>query len=188
MLSLSTPVKAGILRPLIHKKTVMTKCSHSRADISLLITRLIIGGIFIMTGWAKVAHMDGAIQFFGSLGIPAFLAYVVGYVELIGGVMIVLGLWTCFVAMVLSVIVVVAIWFTRASGFMGISFPLATLGGLVALVGVCGGKYAIKCSCAGFCSSCSGECGDCSDCKDCKDCKDCDEGTCSTEAEETPKA
>jgi len=181
---LSVYVSVGILHQLINKKKVMKKCSHGRADISLLITRLIIGGIFIATGWMKVSDMASTVGFFDQLGIPVFLAYAVGYVELIGGIMIVLGLWTCLVAMILSVVMVFAIWFTKGMGFQGFSMPLVTLAGLVALVGVCGGKYSIKCSCAGFCSSCSGGCSDCSDDKDCKDCEG---GTCGTEAKETPK-
>lgn len=131
-----------------------------------------------MSGWAKVSDMASTVGFFAQIGIPAFLAYVVGYVELIGGIMIVLGLWTCLVAMILSVIMVFAIWFTRSGGFMGVALPLATLGGLVALVGVCGGKYAIKCSCGD--SGCCGSCDSCSD-----TCSDCSSGTCETK-EKTP--
>lgn len=118
-----------------------------RADVSLLITRLIVGGIFIYTGWMKVSDMASTIGFFSKLGIPAFLAYVVGYIEFIGGIMVVLGLWTCLIAMILAVIMLFAIWFTRSMGFQGFSTPLATFSALITLVGVCGGKYSLKHCC-----------------------------------------
>ncbi len=121
--------------------------SHTRKDVALLITRLIIGGIFIYSGWEKVSAMSQTLGFFATLGIPAFLTYIVSYAELIGGVMLVLGFWTCLVAGVLSVIMLFAIWYTRAMGFQGFGLPLATLAGLVALFGVCGGKYSCVCPC-----------------------------------------
>lgn len=137
-----------------------------RADISLLLTRLIVGGIFIFSGWMKVSDMEATIGFFGQLGIPSFLAYVVGYLELIGGVMIVLGFWTCLAAAVLAVIMLFAIWFTREMGMQGFGLPLATLAALLALVGVCGGKYSLKCPCGSGCDS--GACCEGGVCEECK--------------------
>lgn len=118
-------------------------------SVALLVARLIIGGIFISAGWEKVSDISSTIGFFGQMGIPAFLAYAVAYLELIGGIMIVLGFFTCLAAGVLGVIMIFAVWFTRSMGFQGFGMPLATLGGLVALFGVCGGKYSLKCPCGG---------------------------------------
>lgn len=146
-----------------------------RSHIALFLTRLIIGGIFIATGWMKVADMAATVGYFAQMGIPAFFAYAVGYLELIGGIMLVLGLYTCLVAGVLGVIMLFAIWYTRGMGFQGFATPLATLAALLALFGVCGGKYSIKCACGGSGSdSCCGGSE--------KGC--CDGGTCSSE---TPK-
>lgn len=137
--------------------------SEKRSHIALFLARLIIGGIFIGTGWMKVSDMAATVGFFAKMGIPAFFAYVVGYLELIGGVLIVLGLWTCLVAGVLGIIMLFAIWYTRGMGFQGFATPLVTLAALLALFGVCGGKYSLKCSCGG--SSCYGDscCGDSSE-------------------------
>ncbi len=115
-----------------------------RSDVALLLTRLIIGGIFIYSGWLKVSDMATTVSQFGSTGIPAFFAYAVGYFELIGGIMLVLGLWTCVVATVLAVIMLFAIWFTRSMGMQGFGLPLAALAALLALSGICGGKYSLK--------------------------------------------
>ena len=118
-----------------------------RSDGALLCTRLIIGGIFIYTGWLKVSDMAATVGFFTQLGIPSFFAYLVGYFELIGGVMLVLGLFTCLAALVLAVIMVFAVCFTRGMVFQGFATPLATLAALLALFGVCGGQFALFCKC-----------------------------------------
>ncbi len=137
------------------------KLLSKRSDLALLVSRLIIGGIFITTGWMKVSDMATTIGFFAQMGIPSFLAYVVGYFELIGGVMIVLGLYTCLAAGVLGVIMLFAIWFSRSTGFQGVALPLATLGGLVALHGVCGGRYSLTRGCCGSLACGCGSCGSC---------------------------
>ncbi|HEY0908319.1 MAG TPA: DoxX family protein [Candidatus Paceibacterota bacterium] len=114
-----------------------------RKDITALVVRLIVGGIFITAGYLKVTEMAGTIGFFGQLGIPAFLAYVVTYAELIGGAFIVLGLWTCISAAVLAVVMLVAVVLSFPGGFQAYSYPLVVLAGLVSLIGSCGGKYSI---------------------------------------------
>lgn len=148
---------------------------HKYRDVAMLLTRLIVGGIFIYSGWLKVADMGATVGFFAQMGIPALLAYTVAYLELIGGVMLVLGLYTCLAAAVLAVIMLFAIWYTRGMGFQGFATPLATLAALLALFGVCGGKYSLK-SCRG--SSCGGDsyCGGSSEkcctggiCEECRD-------------------
>lgn len=141
----------------------MKNMPFKRSDAALLVTRLILGGIFIYSGWMKVSDMPATIGFFAQMGIPAFLAYAVAYIELIGGVLVVLGAFTCLAAAALAVIMIFAIWFTRTGGMQMFGLPLATLAGLIALVGVCGGKYSLKDCCGRGC---------------------CEDGTCSTE---TPK-
>lgn len=132
--------------------------SEKRSHIALFLARLIIGGIFIYSGWLKVSDMAATVGYFAQMGIPAFFAYAVGYLEFIGGIMLVLGLYTCIIAAVLAVIVLFAIWYTRSMGFQGFATPLATLAALLALFGTCGGKFSLK-SCYGSCGSgsCCGE-------------------------------
>lgn len=129
---------------------MMYHSCRSYRDVVFLLARLIIGGIFIATGWMKVSDMAATVGYFAQMGIPVFFAYAVGYLELIGGILIILGLYTCLVAAVLSVIMLFAIWYTRGMGFQGFATPLATLAALLALFGVCGGKYSLK-TCCGRC-------------------------------------
>ena len=119
--------------------------SDSKKNALILINRIIVGGIFIISGWMKVFAIAATIGFFASVGIPAFLAYVVGYAELVGGVLIVLGLWSSLTSAVLAVIMIFAVWYTRSMGFEGMVTPLATLSGLLGVLVSGAGKYAPQC-------------------------------------------
>lgn len=116
------------------------KCKSTCA----LIARVILGGIFILAGWMKVADMTATVGFFAQLGIPAFLAYAVSYLELIGGVALVLGIFTDISSAILGIIMIFAIWFSRSAGMQGIMAPLAILGGLVSILGAGAGSFAVR--------------------------------------------
>ncbi len=120
------------------------KIMLARADIALLITRLILGGIFINAGWSKISNMPMIIAKFSTMHIPHFLTYIVAYGEFIGGILLVLGLWVSIIASFLSIIMIVAIYLTRSAGIEMWGLPLVTLGGLVSLVGNGGGKYSVE--------------------------------------------
>jgi len=113
-------------------------------NLAVLIVRIIIGGIFITTGWMKVFDMVATVGFFNGLGIASFLAYVVSYAELVGGILIILGLWTEIATGVLAIIMLVAIYYVRSMGFQGFMGPLAVLAGLISLIASGAGQYAVK--------------------------------------------
>ncbi len=114
-----------------------------RADIALLITRLIIGGIFIFAGWMKVTDMTMTVSQFQMMNIPTFLTYIVSYGELIGGILLVLGIWTSYVSFFLLIIMIVAVFLTFSLGFGVYSMPLAVAAGILAIYGCGAGKYKI---------------------------------------------
>lgn len=60
-------------------------------DLGLLLLRLAVGIIFFVHGWAKFAEMANTIAFFGNLGLPSAVAYLVAAVELIGGLALIIG-------------------------------------------------------------------------------------------------
>jgi putative oxidoreductase len=119
--------------------------TSSKKDIAVLIVRLIIGGIFIFSGWMKISDMTMTVGFFGTLGIPAFLAYIVGYAEFIGGILLVIGLWTCISSIVLGIIMIVAVILTVSAGPSMFMTPLVTLAGLISILGSGAGRFAIRC-------------------------------------------
>jgi putative oxidoreductase len=79
--------------------------------IPQLLTRLFVGYFFYETGWSKIHNLDAMTQRFAGWGIPfpAFNAALSGYTELIGGALILVGLFTRLAAIPLSINMVVAI-------------------------------------------------------------------------------
>ncbi|MBX3010742.1 MAG: DoxX family protein [Caldilineaceae bacterium] len=79
----------------------------------LLILRLVVGLIFAVHGAQKffMFGLDGTAGFLGSLGIPLpqIAAIVLILIELVGGVALLLGLGTRYVAALLAVDMVVAL-------------------------------------------------------------------------------
>ncbi|AWH97593.1 hypothetical protein A6048_17620 [Dietzia psychralcaliphila] len=86
-------------------------------DIGLLLTRALLGVVLIAHGWEKlVTNGAGATgEFFDSVGVPAAQAAAVfaGGVELIGGILLILGLLTPVVAALVVVVMVGAYFFVH---------------------------------------------------------------------------
>ncbi len=119
-----------------------------RPDVALLITRLIVGGIFVYAGWLKVSDMAMTISQFSMMGITITpLVYLVAYGELLGGLMLILGLWTEFAAFFLTIVMLVAFYLTKNFGFQMFGMPLAMLSGLVTILGYGAGEYKVKQNC-----------------------------------------
>jgi putative oxidoreductase len=62
--------------------------------------------------------LAGTAQYFASIGLPAFLAYVVFAVEAIGGVLLVLGIATRWVALALIPVLLGAMWVHLGNGWV----------------------------------------------------------------------
>ncbi len=79
--------------------------------LAALLGRFAVGLLFMSTGWGKVHSIPMVTAFFEKLHIPApgLNAVVVGYSELIGGTLLVLGLATRLAALPLIVSMIVAI-------------------------------------------------------------------------------
>ncbi len=115
-----------------------------RSDIALLITRCVVGGIFIFAGWLKIADMETTVAQFNLMNIPAVLTYIVSYGEFIAGILLVLGLWSSFVALFLALIMLTALVLTKSGGFPVFGLPLVMLSSLVAILGCGVGKYRVR--------------------------------------------
>ena len=79
--------------------------------IAPLATRIVIGLAFYQAGSGKFRHFDNVVGFFQGIGIPfpAFNAGLVASMETVGGIMLILGLFTRFFASGLSITMVVAL-------------------------------------------------------------------------------
>lgn len=71
----------------------MTKILNRLQPIGLLLLRLLLGAIFLRTGWGKFQHLDKVAEYFASLGIPAAKtqAPLIASIELMGGLGLILG-------------------------------------------------------------------------------------------------
>lgn len=74
----------------------------------LLLARILLGLLFLMAGWGKLADVQGFAGYMASGGVPAFLAWPVVLFELLGGLALILGLLTRPVALALGLFSVVA--------------------------------------------------------------------------------
>jgi putative oxidoreductase len=84
--------------------------------------------IFLQSGFWKLQDLGRSAAFFAKLGIPApsLLAPFVGVVELVGGALVVAGLWTRVAALPLIVVLLVAIPAARAREIHGLTDLLTT--------------------------------------------------------------
>ena len=89
-------------------------------SIAPLATRIVIGLAFYQAGSGKFRHFENVIGFFQGIGIPfpAFNAGLVASMETVGGIMLILGLFTRFFASGLSITMVVALLTADKADFL----------------------------------------------------------------------
>ena len=116
--------------------------------LGLLILRLSLALIFFTHGYPKLAHAGAGMQgFFVQHGLPGYFVYVSGVLEVFGGILLALGLFTRAAAFLLAIEMGVAIWKVHSSGgYLAVhnyEFPLAVLAGSFALATVGAGLFSI---------------------------------------------
>jgi putative oxidoreductase len=76
-----------------------------------LFARLVVGYVFLQTGWGKLHHLPKIIQAFAGWKIPypSVMAPFVSGVEFVGGILLILGLLTRFASGALAIVMIVAI-------------------------------------------------------------------------------
>jgi putative oxidoreductase len=117
-------------------------------DAGILLVRLMIGIVFVHAGWLKLTDMDMVVGGFAMAGIPKFLAYFVSYFEFLGGLALILGIFSRYVGVVLAVIMAVAtvlVHFPNGYGMQngGYEYTLALFLGALALVTFGSGRYSL---------------------------------------------
>ncbi|WP_230531305.1 DoxX family protein [Microvirga roseola] len=123
------------------------------APYAALVLRVTLGALFLAHAGLKIFVFTpaGTAQFFGTLGLPSFLAYVVILAELAGGLALILGFLTRWAALALIPILLGAIVTVHGSagfffsnpngGWEFLAFWIAALGAQ-ALLG--DGAYALS--------------------------------------------
>lgn len=89
------------------------------APYAALVLRVALGVMFVAHALLKifVFTVPGTVQFFGSLGLPAVLAYATIAAELVGGILLVLGVGTRWVALLLVPFLLGATWAHIGNGW-----------------------------------------------------------------------
>ena len=118
----------------------------------MLLLRLGVGLIFTYAGWMKITNITSVIEGFTQLfgGIGTTLAYIVAYVELIAGIMLILGLWASYATVPLIGIMLVVLFYVKFGAiFRTFNVPvfqidLLLLVSLLAITLGGSGKFALK--------------------------------------------
>jgi len=131
-------------------------------DAAALILRVAAGLIFLPHGWSKVAGEGGAGAFAADIAanyhLPAFLGYVAAWSEVVGGVLLILGLLTRLDAILLACTMFVATFIVQLPDALyevppgaiklfvvlrGIELPLALFAMCVSLALTGGGRFSL---------------------------------------------
>ena len=101
--------------------------------------RLLMAQIFILSGWSKMTGYSGTQQYFASIGLPGLLVPLVILVELGGGLALLFGFKTRWVAAILALFTIGAAFIAHtnfADQMQMIHFMknLAMTGGLLMFV------------------------------------------------------
>jgi len=93
------------------------------APRSALIMRVMVGGVFLSEGILKFVYPNQGVGRFTKLGIPApeFTANFVGGLEIVGGILLIAGLFTRIIAIPFIIEMVVAILTTKIALYLGTS-------------------------------------------------------------------
>ncbi len=88
-----------------------------------LVARIVVGWVFVESGWGKLHHLDKVTGFFTDLGLPApaFQAHLVATTEFAGGLALLVGLCTRLFSVPLTIIMFVAIATAKKDELHGFS-------------------------------------------------------------------
>ncbi len=124
----------------------------STTNHGAFLTRVTLGSILLAHGALKILvfTIPGTVGFFGSLGLPAIVAYLTIFGEVIGGTALILGIYPRLVALFSLPILLGAAWVHLGNGWLfsneggGWEFPvlLIVLAIIVATQGA--GSFAIN--------------------------------------------
>jgi putative oxidoreductase len=159
----------------------LQSCTYNNSGVGIALFRIGVGLVFVLAGVSKFVSLKMTVFMFTQVGLAPYWVYIVASIETIGGVMLILGLWTRHVAIPLGITMLVAtgVQFKFGGGLMGAISPLVLLMAQVQFYltgsttwaldnvigcsagGCCGSKNTAQdvsddCEC-GSCDSCSGK-------------------------------
>ena len=125
----------------------------NKTEYGIFILRIALGSVMIAHSFylkMMVFTLPGTAKFFGSLGLPEFLAYLVFSIECGAGLALVLGMYSRQAALLLIPVLLGATWAHWPSGWLfsnangGWEYPLFLTVVAAAQVFLGDGAYALK--------------------------------------------
>lgn len=122
---------------------MLTQTNPKLLSISILLLRLLFGGMLFIAGagklygWFGGFGIEATLEAFAGMGFGAFWTYVSCYAEFLAGGLMVLGLLTRPAAFVLTINMLVATYVVWPMGFMtpnGAAYPFTFLIGILAVL------------------------------------------------------
>ena len=77
-------------------------------DFLLLVARVLLGWIFVSSGWRKLMDIPGFVKTMPRRDLPDVLGYIAPPVEFVGGLCLVLGFATRYVSLVMLLFIIIA--------------------------------------------------------------------------------
>ena len=125
---------------------------NNNVDIAALLLRVALGIMFLAHGLLKVLvfTMPGTVGFFESVGFPGFLAYLVTFAEIAGGLLLIAGIATRAVAIALVPVLLGATYVHFGAGWVfsnengGWEYPALLVVATIVRALLGSGRYAVK--------------------------------------------
>jgi putative oxidoreductase len=132
--------------------TYPATAATARIEAGALVLRVSLGVMFIAHALLKyfVFTLPGTAQFFASLGLPPALGYLTFGAELVGGVLLILGVYARYVSIALVPILIGAAWAHFGNGWVfsaphgGWEYPVFWAVALVVQFLIGDGAYALR--------------------------------------------
>ena len=121
---------------------------NAQSPVALAILRVVMGIIFVVAGYGKVFGGGFAMGFLGKVGIPLpqIAGPIVSFLELGGGILLIVGLFTRYVGVLFTlefIVAVITIANFSDKGIMGTRLEFMMLMGAIILVTHGAGALAI---------------------------------------------
>ena len=90
-----------------------------QAQLGLTLVRIMLGIVFIAHGGQKVLGLfggpglEGFVSWVGTFGVPAYLGYIAAFAELIGGILLLFGIYAELGALMVIGVMAGAIYFVH---------------------------------------------------------------------------
>lgn len=123
---------------------MLTNLGNKFQPLGVTLLRLAVGVVFMYHGSVKVMALHQWTQNFAHMGFPGWVAYFIGPLELVGGILLILGVFTRLFALLLAGDMLVALLTVHLP-----HVPIVHVNGYELPMLLAGGSFAVFCLGAG---------------------------------------